>query len=254
MSTARKKRATRERELDRLHRRLNSPRPDLPILRSAERPKPEPTPIPSSVPIPFAATPPEPRPPAVAPTDIPTPPNSALIPQHSALPEWTRLLPLPNGLPPDFRSWLIRHIETTFLPSLHDTNAQYIAARIALAIAHQHLAAAREPEQISPVWLRYEAMADRQFRTAIRDWQKHQKDAPVQHPVTSQAPAPAPHPSGITPHAHTPQSPPIPPNTTFARTNSTTPIPSSTEPILTIPNRLPSNSPIVSPPPDPRLT
>ncbi|GIW85937.1 MAG: hypothetical protein KatS3mg108_0261 [Isosphaeraceae bacterium] len=209
-------------QLERLRRRLQSPRPDLPILRSTERRHHQPAPpspaTSSSHPNP--TTPPQTSPATTPPTD-PTP-------------DWTRLLPLPSGLSAEFRRWLVRHIATHYNPSPHDSLQQLLAARIALALAHQHLAAAREPDQISPLWLRYEAMADRQYRAALRDWKAHltsrpnPQPSPHSPPPTPKPPTPNTNPQHLTPPTN-PNNPITPPNTptplnphnpTFAHTNS----------------------------------
>ncbi len=249
MSTARKKRSSRDRELDRLHRRLNSPRPDLPVLRTAERHQS----TPESQQKGLAPRSPEPPAPSAATTtanlttsislplvgrageggEQPTThapsvsPDSALDTQHSALPEWSRLLPLPSTLPATFRRWLIRHIETTFRPNINDSTEQYLAARIALAMAHQHLAAAREPDKLCTTWLRYEAMSDRQYRNALRDWTNHQKTKPKASPFCPPLPSAEgrgeAHQANPKPPATPLPNPPNPHNATFAHINNSPP-------------------------------
>ncbi len=218
MSNANRAKSNRQKQLDRLHRRLNSARPDLPILRTAER---------------LRATPPSPtlppgevgqRPGEGEPTHPSSP--SPLLTHDSPLPEWTTLLPLPANLPPTFRSFLYRYIEENHKP--RNTHESYLAAQIAQAMARKHLSASREPaDQPNSLWLRYETLADRQLKAAQRAWQTHQKARPpeTQRPPAA-LPTPTQHsslstpPSPNTPPSPTPpQTPPILPNATFAHKN-----------------------------------
>ncbi|GIW88759.1 MAG: hypothetical protein KatS3mg108_3083 [Isosphaeraceae bacterium] len=208
----------RQKELQRLARRLRSPRPDLPILRTAERTQTQalaaPTPHPAS---PALTTPPSPLADPSAPSlQAPDP-----QPPDSILPAWTRILPLPPGLSPEFRSWLFRYIEDTIAPA--DSTEHYLAARIAQAIARQHLSAAREPLQPNALWLRYETLATREHRAAVRALQAHRaarRAAPPQTPTSTDAQtSPSPHnPNFVIPTApaHAPEasSPPSLPRPT----------------------------------------
>ncbi len=236
--------SNRQKQLDRLQRRLNSPRPDLPILRTAERsitPASQTAglaPRSSEVPVTIAVNatanqhedplavatpnvtrlcppcPPTPDDPDASPAPATTP-HSALDTQHSALPEWTRLLPLPNNLPRTFRSFLYRYIEENHKPT--DTHESYLAARIAQAMARKHLSAAREPEdQPNSLWLRYESLADRELKAAQRDWYTHKK---------SSKPAP-PKPAPTPPHSSSMEAPS--PSAGFSTLSSPTPAKPST--------------------------
>ncbi len=196
MSSATRAKSNRQKQLDRLQRRLNSPRPDLPILRTAERPAPRLAgtahPAPSRVDIAHQdQSPPQshhqtqlppssPEPPVPFAANTPAPENSAPDTLPSALPEWARLLPLPNNLPRTFRSFLYRYIEENHKPT--DTHESYLAAQIAQAMARKHLSASREPaDQPNSLWLRYESLADRELKAAQRAWHTHQKTKPQAH-------------------------------------------------------------------------
>ena len=124
-------------------------------------------------------------------------------------PSWLALLQLPPGLDDTFQAWLIHYVATHLAP--RDAHEDWLAARIAQAMARLHLSALREPEQIDPLWLRAETFADRQLRDARKAWNEHRN--PVA-PATRAAEANNPPPSAA-PHPTPPTSPPPAPRQSF---------------------------------------
>ncbi len=108
--------------------------------------------------------------------------NPALV----ALPFWTQLLPLPAGLDAAFLNWLIAHIESHYAP--RSSHEQFLAARIAQAMARLHLSALRETETPDSLWLRYESHADRQLRDAQKAWHALRAEEAATLPPQSENP------------------------------------------------------------------
>jgi hypothetical protein len=111
-------------------------------------------------------------------------------------PSWLALLPLPPGLDDAFLDWLLAYVATHLAP--RDAREDWLAARIAQAMARLHVSALREPDRVDPVWLRAEAFADRQLREATRAWTAHRKEAPAATadtpPPIAASPGPVPQP------------------------------------------------------------
>ncbi len=119
-------------------------------------------------------------------------------------PSWLALLPLPGGLDDSFRNWLIHYVADHLSPRTQ--HEDWLAARIAQAMARLHLLARLEPERIDPLWLRAETAADRQLRHALKAWLDYRRQATATPGNPSRPPSVSPSSATDQPRSHQPQS------------------------------------------------